>query len=389
MRIRSIDLIRGLCILLMLITHGLHAWLTYSSKWFFILFGVTFGSICANGFVFVSGMGSGLSWVKSERTSVSNKDRYLRPLSSGIVLLTVSVVYNFFATILGPEEGWQTFTWWYLFQCLAVCRLLSLAFLKIKTKWGICAVVCFIALSGILLAGIDYGETTDPLKTFLFTLFYAPLHQYPILVYFPFYLMGMLVGKEIQTYIENPDASPDLIKRWLSASGMFMIVGLILGLQSWSLDLGWEIIAWLKTYPSGPITELPFFLFLNTYAWCFFFTGFQILGAMLLLYYFDIRHNKQSPSSTPKKGLLELFGQYSLTIYIGHMILYLFTPELDYLVVWGPIVALILVVTACIWLLERFGKGKFSLEYLIGILEKGLYHKFQIKAGLKGTSKDN
>ncbi len=374
MRIRSIDQIRGLCILFMLITHAFDFWLDYSSHWLFGLEGITLGSICASGFVFVSGTSFGFSWAMNDQKGISQREQYLKGIASAIVLLVVSFCMNFISSLTG-DEGWEELIYWHLFQALAICRFIGLLFVKVKKVHGICLVVILIVFATIFMQAIDYGITTDPLKYTLYVIFYRRLNDYPIFVYFPLFLMGMIIGKEIQNYTSKPTPDLGFLKKWLGVGIIFMIVGVFLGYQLTDIELGWPLVDWVSRYPFAPVTMLPLFTILDTYAWCLFFTGFQICLQMCLFYYMDIRSNSQNSRKAPRKGMLDLFGKYSLTIYMVNMVMYTFPMIVDYIGIWIPTLVLILIFWVLFWLLDKLGKGKISLEYQLGIFSEWLYRK--------------
>ncbi len=385
MRIRSLDLIRGLCVLFMLITHALSFWFVPSSMWLFTLEGITAGSICASGFVFISGASFGFSWAKNERAGIPQKEQYLKGIASAIVLYILAFSNNALAGKVNAD-GFASLFYWHLFQALAFSRLLGLLFVKVKRVPGIILVVGLIAFAAIFLQLIDYGQTSDPLKFTLFSIFFRRLDDYPIFVYFPFFLMGMVIGKEIQSFTEKPTLNLGVLKNWLLIGAIFMVAGVLLGFQLSKLVLGWGLLDWLSTYPFATLDALPFFLILDTYAWCVFFTGFQICLLMLSFYYWDIRPLKQTPAGkSSKKGMLDIFGKYSLTIYMAHMVIYAFPLRLDYLTIWLPTLAFVLVAWVVFWQLDRLGKGKISLEYVMGIFGEWLFRRFAGKSRHKKT----
>ncbi len=368
-RIRSFDYIRGLCILIMVITHGIAFWINESGYWFFAFEGAIFGALGASGFVFVSGVSFGFSWAK-HKGPTTGKDQYLKSISHTLALLIVGIIFNVFWSLSYGLGWWGIFSWQIL-QCLAFCRLLSLLFSRINKIGRMVSALGFIALGSILLNLIGFNHPTGNLETIIFNLFFNPLDAYPLLVYLPIFIIGSVFGEAINEMSRNQVESRTFIKRWLLIGCLFVISGIALGCQfeSDTFYMGRPGMYWLHTSPALlNVTTYPLLFDLNSYAWCLFYSGIHMILLMSLLYYMDMNPLRKTYSAPARKSLFYLFGTYSLTIYLGHLLAFIIPLDLNYIMIWIPVTGLIVLIYLVIWQLDKVGKGKFSLEYVLGIM---------------------
>ncbi len=377
MRIRSIDYLRGLCILDMIVTHVLSFWPTSNSVWLFIVEGVTFGSFGEVGFVFVSGIGFGFSWAKQKLAGASNKEQTLKSFSHTLPLLLVSIGFNFAMNLQGGL-GWLGFYSWLILQTLAFCRLISLLIMKLGKKARLLIALVLIAFGSVLLNLIDFRNPATPLASFLLVLLYEPLEYYPLMIFFPFFLIGSVLGEDLSMVTSNQVKPVKFAKRWMLFSLCLLVTGLLLGLQ---LELqtpynGRPLIDMIRTNPALQVTSFPLLLDLNSYAWSLFFCGSNILVFLSFLYILDMNPSKKLNPDSVKRNLLNLYGRYSLTIYLCHYLAFIIPFHFDASILWLPDILLVVVIYYLILQLDRLGKGKISLEYVIGIGGDWFYRKF-------------
>ena len=76
MRVKTFDILRGISILLMLITHGLLYWLDPQDAYILIIYRFISNTFLVNGFIFVSGLGFGFSWNHQLEKGTSKKEIY-------------------------------------------------------------------------------------------------------------------------------------------------------------------------------------------------------------------------------------------------------------------------------------------------------------------------
>src|SRR5512136_1045850 len=94
MRILALDYLRGFDILLMIVIHGLSYWCKPNAIWLYAFVGPYIGTLAVAGYVFVSGIGFGFSWIKSITAGVSSKEQHLKSFSHSMILFIISMGFN-------------------------------------------------------------------------------------------------------------------------------------------------------------------------------------------------------------------------------------------------------------------------------------------------------
>ncbi|HMF34516.1 MAG TPA: heparan-alpha-glucosaminide N-acetyltransferase domain-containing protein [Candidatus Lokiarchaeia archaeon] len=380
LRIRSIDLLRGLFIMLMIISHGFSYWLIPSNIWLFAIEGPVFGTIAMFGFVFISGVGFGYSWSREAQNPSSGNNQSLKSLSHTLALLLVAICYNVAYTIAMGDNALGIISWQIL-QCLAVCRLLSLLFIRVKKYTRFAIGLGLVAFGSLLLNLINFGHTNNLAAQFLFLILYKPLEYYPILIYFPIFLFGTVLGEDFNKMAQNPATVAQLGKNWFLYGAWSLFTGILLGLQKETVTPynGRDFLSMLNTNPSFHITTYPLLFDINSYAWCFFYCGLIVVLSITLFYYLDLKNMGKNAPIPGQKGILDLYGRYSLTIFLGHYMAFLIPPLWDASGIWLPTLALVLVVWLAIWVLDKKGKGKYSLEFMLSIMGDYFYQNLKKK----------
>ena len=85
--------------------------------------------------------------------------------------------------------------------------------------------------------------------------------------------------------------------------------------------------------------------------------------------------------------MLDIFGKYSLTIYMAHMVIYILPLPLDYITIWIPTLAFVFLVWLWFIYMDKWGKSKISLEYLMGIFGAWIFRKFTGESRHKDKSR--
>ncbi len=112
MRLRTFDILRGISILLMLITHGFLYWLDPKDAYILIIYRFISNTFLVNGFIFVSGLGFGFSWNHQIKNGTLKKEIYRRSLMRTLLVLILSIIYNIIAVLIN-NYSWNNI-WYYL-----------------------------------------------------------------------------------------------------------------------------------------------------------------------------------------------------------------------------------------------------------------------------------
>ena len=302
MRYSSIDVLRGLAILLMIQTHfvenlssrtDVHAWLYDLST--------RLGMIPAPLFTLVSGASYSLWLRKQEAVRRRDADITWITLRRGAFLFALGMVFN--VAVWLPEG---TFNWDIL--TLIGTSLLLLAFAR-HLPPGVLVLICVMVLllSPILrvasdydsvwnLGDYDYDFTFEDVVSGFFVNGYFPLFPW---IVFPF--MGFLVSDAL---FPRPGRTAPF-PWWVASTGVALIALASAGLlcQGMPGPLGKHYLTGLTMYPASTCYVIGML-------------GLGMLGLLLLRRWVD-----QSTRITGTGRLLEffrLFSAFSLTVYVLH-----------------------------------------------------------------------
>jgi len=393
-RVITIDFLRGISIFLMLMAHIETYWLEPDSFW---LIGIKFLIVQIMGtsnFTFVAGIGFAYSFQNNLKKSKSRNLSIKKSLSHTIILIIVSFIFNGVQALIGGVEFSGLWAW-NILQCIAFCRLFGILILLVSKYYRFLLAIILIFLTEFIISWMLPSYQVESLARTVFLIFFNPLHGDGFLIFFPFFIFGTLIGEFIQNFTSKDKISAnnkDLTKKnsrslekwFLIGLGMF-IFGLIIGLKPASSERDYYgIINWINTHPNIEISSLPFFIMPNSYAWVFFFAGWQIMFAMVSFYIIDLQGHFPKPSN-----LFTLFGRYSLSIYIGHYLL-LYIPffinpnfSLNHINIWVYFIGFEAIIWVIFFFLDKKHNNKISLEFVILIFSRNL------NSFLNGKSKNS
>ena len=412
-RIRTFDILRGTSILLMLIAHIGNYWLTPDSRWLVGFFFLIFNVQGTNGFTFVAGVGFGYSWWRSlsqssEFNEISRKlhqrknpqrkyPQITRTVIHTLVLFGISIGFNLISAIVRKSNVWFEYVWyWNILQTIAVCRVLGMILLRIKIKFRLVFLGIIILCGYFLTRWIVPDLIFDPnvigsdLRAFLFYLLYNPLHADGLLFFLPFFILGTVAGelfwKNSAEFSSNTQISPKglkILRIGIIVGAFSMIAGISLGWNPVPYDYGWNLLQQLNTHPNIQWGGIPLFLVANSVPWTLYCLGFEVLFMIFIFKRVDIRkkQNKktQGPKTPPRLFMVELFGRFSLSIYLGHYLL-LFLPwfqgRLTETTIWFPFILFICIIYLFAWGLTKPKFRRFAIEYH---MEQMIQHYTSVK----------
>ena len=367
-RVEVIDLLRGISIFLMVMAHVETYWLNSNSFW---LIGIKFLIVQIMGtsnFTFVAGIGFAFSYKRNLIRKVSENEVIKTSLSHTLILISIALIYNLIQSLISGT-GFKGFWMWNILQCIAFSRLLGLLFINISKYYRFIIAIIWAFLIEILVSWMLPRYKTESFADLIFLIFFNPLHGDGILVFFPFFIFGTLIGELFQKklaknkgLIENRD-----LKIWFLAGLALFISGIVFGQKPIGAERDYyELIKWIGTHPKIEISTLPLFIMPNSFLWVFYCAGWQIMFAITAFYFIDLKYH--SPKSS---NLFIIFGKYSLSIYICHYLL-LYFPFLlnhnfsvNYIIIWFLFIGFEVFIWGIFYFLDKKWHRKLSLEYFI------------------------
>jgi uncharacterized membrane protein len=344
-RLKSIDIFRGLCMAWMISSHLINWWLKSEFSWLHGAAVKILDPIGASGFLFISGVSIALSYRKGIAKSKNSEEYSPKILRNSYLFRTFfififALVYNFTIALTLKDIIW---IWtWFVLLTTAVSMILAWPLLKIskllRVTLGILIIIANQFIIGILLP----HEGEKNIYGILYYILYHRIYQDPILSFFPFFLLGTVVGDilfdsiQINNHIDrNTTLKNNLIIPLIISGSILIILGLIF--------------------------KFPGFLNRGSFSWIVYSVGVDLIlfSIFLIIENFIITDSKKSYK------FLFYYSYYSLTVYLSHNLLYfLFLKSLNLYNIWFCVM------------------GTFIF---LGIFLRAIYKTLGAKASLKVT----
>ncbi|MFW9818468.1 MAG: heparan-alpha-glucosaminide N-acetyltransferase domain-containing protein [Candidatus Thorarchaeota archaeon] len=342
-RIKSIDIFRGLCMTWMVLNHLIDWWLLSSSSWLHNVTIMILDPIGASGFLFISGVSISMSYRRRQIKARTSKDMNMRIVKSSyffrsLFLFMIAISYNIPIAIVlnNPSYIWT----WFVLLTAAVSMFMVWPFLYTSKIVRVSAGFFIIVANQAILNFLSAFQGEFNIFGILYHMLYNNIYQDPILTFFPFFLLGTVFGDMLfDSYLNNSSINKKVVlKRRLLIPAILVGISLIL---------------------IGILIKFPEFLTRQRFSWIIYSLGIEtlLLSILLLFEKFIMIDIKKSYK------LLFYYSYYSLTVYLGHYLLYfLFLSRLNPYNIWFFILATFI---------------------LIGILLRFIYKKFEYKASVK------
>lgn len=342
-RLRSIDIFRGACMAWMVLNHLIDWWLNPKYRWLHTIAIMIIDPIGASGFLFISGVSIAISYRNRLNRVKESKDYSHRMMRNSYLLralfiFIIAILYNIPPAIV---LGNLSMIWrWFVLLTAAVSIFLAWPLLKTSKFFRVFIALSILVIHFIVISWLLPFQGEIHIFGLLFHILYSDIFQDPILIFFPFFIIGTVMGDLIyETIYKNKENLQNAnIKRKL-------LIPAIL--------IGFFMIGF------GVFIDFPQFLRRESVSWVIYSMGIDVvlLSIFLLIEIFSKIKIKRSFK------LIFYYSYYSLTIYLAHNLLFfLFWRKLDLISIWFSAVI------------------AFTS---IGFILKGVYKIFEEKASLK------
>jgi hypothetical protein len=339
-RLKSIDIYRGFIISYLILAHTWSWGMASGSSPSLILLIITkplyYISPEAEGFILISGVSFTLSYQKRIQ-DIKNKDSYdynqlrLRHILRALIVLLIGVFsYNLEQLLFWKriEDLWL----WTIFQTLAVSMLLIWPLRKLKKIAKIIIGIILLVLYYVLFIFLDEGILTgpgdrfiisDPLSFFYFV-FYNGFIFCPILLYFPFYLFGNVLGEILfektideKTKITDKKFTRSITLPLLLISILMMIIAPFLPSDIFSINsyswliysIGADLVLFLTLYT---IEQFNVLKFKGKYRFFYYFSYYSLTAYLMQHFLFYLVYNRFTPLMGFLVSLMFLMGFFIL-----------------------------------------------------------------------------
>ena len=364
-RFKSIDTFRGICMFLMVYGHLFDWWLTTEDYWFLNDFLRPFlGPIAVTGFVFISGISTGLSYRKNYLKAKNSNGNLMKNIRNiyffrALLLLGIALIYNFTIAIRLND---LTFIWaWLVLQTLSISLIMAYPFLKTSRIIRICLSIILLVSNQFILWWLSPYQGQINFFGVLFHLLFNPVEHYIILPFFSIFLIGTVVGDIFFEY--------NLLNNQKERSTLFKNKFLIFVIPFGAVLI---LIGILYNFPN-------FFIF-GTYSSLIY--GF---GVIIFLFSILITLEEYEVFKTKRSyRYLYYFSYYSFTIYLAHNLLYfLFIRQLNVLIIWLPVLLLVPLLGLLLRIMYKYLGVKASLKVGITVLSYLMAKKIETKRSSK------
>jgi uncharacterized membrane protein len=360
-RLKSIDAFRGVCMFLMVYGHMFDWWLRVEDYWFFNDFlKPLLGPIGATGFVFISGISTGLSYKKNCLKAKNSDNFSMRNIRNiylvrALLLLLIALIYNLTVAI---RLNRLTFIWaWLILQTLSISLLISYPLLKLSRIFRLSlSIILLIGNQFVLWWLLPYKEQLN-FFGILFHILYNPVEHYVILPFFSIFLIGTVIGD----LILDINLINTQIERKRIFKNKFMFYMLLFG----------PIFILI-----GVLYYFPNFFMYGTFSSIIYSFGIIVclFTVLITLEEYEIFKTKKSYK------YLYYYSYYSFSIYIVHNLLYfLFLRQLTIITIWIPVLLMIPLLGLLLKMIHKYLGMKASLKTLISAASYLIVKKIMTK----------
>lgn len=367
-RLKSIDVFRGLCMFWIVLTHLIDWWLKSEFIWLHRITVMIFDSFGASGLLFISGISIALSY-RNKLKKVNNTKGYSHRairnsyLMRAFFIFILALLYNIFIAIslMDPKWIWT----WFVLLTAAISLIIAWPLLKTSKLFRITLGCALWIVNPFIINILLPHEGTLSLYGVLFHVFYSGIHLVPLLVFFPFFLFGTVIGDSLFEAFYS-DSSKNNKRKSFGYS--YLLPSVVVG-------------AFLILF--GVFYEFPRYLLRESLSWVIYSLGINIVLISLLLSVeiFEIIKTKKSYK------LFFYFSYYSLTIFLTHNILhFLFLNQLNVIDIWFFAAGVFILMTLVLRAIYKLWQGHVSVKVQIGRLSYHVIMKLEERSNKKLVS---
>ncbi len=363
-RFKSVDFFRGLSIGYMLFGHFTEWFLIEQDMIFFYTMRVIFEFLGSGAFLLISGMSTIFSYRKRMNQYRDGNDfdkKFLRKeyYFRALLLLVAGIAYNIFVIFSfgGIEDIWT----WFILITISFSLIVSWPLLNTSKIFRILIGVSVWILNYLLLSVLLPFEGQGNALGITFHILYNNLELDPLLQFFPFFIIGTVVGDILVEIYKTDDKKQqkDLLKR------NFLFPCLMIGFFLVGL---------------GAIVNFPEFLTHRTSPWIIYSLGLDLILLSVLVTLEESKYFSKEKSYR----FFYYFSYYSFTIYLAHNVLYFVFHRMIPAIFIIPLnFTIILIIWALLRMIHKKVGPDAALKYQISKIATHLAEKLQEKQLMK------
>ncbi|MHA1229798.1 MAG: heparan-alpha-glucosaminide N-acetyltransferase domain-containing protein [Candidatus Helarchaeota archaeon] len=392
-RIKSIDILKGIAIFWIIGGHVCWYWLVEDSLWihdFLLVF--IFWPITAVNFVMLSGTNLAISVSSKRDNNWNNKQIRSYTLRRLVILLLLSIFYNFMIGLFAVEYEWYYMYAWFILQTIGTSLTILIFMVNISRTLKIILGILIILISyplHFLLISLGYHWTLVD-----YLLFY-PFDKFPFLPWGGLTFIGYYIGEIFYDVKYRSKKGQETRKMrsfilyLLLIGAGFIAFGIIMGsncpstnpYDSYWYNLSQFHIQIMSVNPLLTFQSLPFFILKGHWTFMFYSLGIDFILLSILTYFCDYRKANNS--------VLKFFsfsGQMAFSIFFYHHIgIPLLYRTLDFIWAWPVWISYAILIIGFVWLLVKKYEGVGTIEWLMILIT----YKQKLKIEYKVVQRSN
>ncbi|MFX1323430.1 MAG: heparan-alpha-glucosaminide N-acetyltransferase domain-containing protein [Promethearchaeota archaeon] len=341
-RIKTVDVLRGASIWIMVYGHMLQFWIRPEDFWLKYWLYAFLGPLGATGFLFISGVSATLAYKNNlETQKLQMKTMRNIYLLRALFILIIALFFNLGVTMVFNGGNIANIWSWNALQTIAISLLLTWPFLKKSKILRLCIATIALISNQVLLTLLSPYTGQFNLYGVIYHILFNPIDTYVILNYYGIMLAGSVVGEYI---FDLKNANNHKRLEFLLSNRAIIYFFLI----------GISILIF------GVLFQFPNFIIFNSISSVLYALGI-ILATLAVLIVIEILELIKTKKNYK---YLYFYSYYSFTIFLGHnVLLLLFIDQLNaYLTIWIAVVA---------------------FNVILGVILKIMHDKLGIRASVK------
>lgn len=303
-RLPSIDVHRGVIVVLMVMHHTVDAWIRDDQRhgelylWLRHL-----GGLPAPGFLFLAGLSSALVLARERSAGTAPRARVVAGVRRGLYVLGIAFAFRVVGFVFGgnPLSNWPMVFRVDILNCMGVALALTSALCApARTGRASATVATLLGLAFLLPAPLVWGQTVAFPSELVgnYVAGNGMLVMFPLFPWLSFAAFGFALGEGLAAAGARGLDEPGLrrLARWMAVGGALLCLG------GWALDK-----VPFAAYPPHDYWKCsPLFMAIR-------------LGLQLLLLWALTELATRSPAWLRARDPLQLLGRHSLAIYLVHL----------------------------------------------------------------------
>ncbi len=370
-RIRSIDLVKGFAIIMIMICHTGAAWL--DSDWIYV-YGMVYVSLDFVGpslFVFLSAL-SVIFSIRRKKGRLPNKVIRNRIFSRGLTIIVMGLLFNVIGlNIVRPDIPFPLSIWgWNILVFIGFSQIFSYYAVKLKKIVRTIIGVIIILISPALREFLYLNKDADSIIWILHFIITSPTPEITLFPWLAVCFISSIFGEYLyDAMIKGTEISyKNLFRKFLIWGIILVVIGVALG---WQLQTPDTLIE--SEYPHLRLfyvinrqnyykfSGLPEFLIRSTIGNMFYNLGAALLIIAICFYLVDIKKKDNDFTS-----MLEYFGKISLSLFLIH---FLFIPLFigQFSIIFFPVICLAYIgfMGFLMYIWNEYGNGVGSPEWIM------------------------